>query len=218
MMKLLLAVSLLFVGSFACGRQCYHGTLTTANPNGDTNGTSCDSASDCRASFSFIITECGDSVSEFYVKLSDKEVDTTSAVSMSCERIGDSSSVSLSLQGDQVTMQWQYEAESCTDILEMLSTPRGTFQSGQITVDLGSGNLWAGQLDKLNDYEFQCETPSPTPNPSSSRTTQPSSSPAPSTSTSPVIENEQIKGKFVNLYTAFCDPSREHYRSRLQGH
>lgn len=143
----------------SCGRQCYRGTPVMANPAGATDGTSCDSATDCSASFSIQVQECGNQAYMFFL-LSDRAI-PLEGVEMACESLTNSNVVvEITDRDNKVSLLWQYSNTDCDSILHMLSTPRGTFQTGQVKVVV-EGNIWSADLERLDSYEYMCPTPEP---------------------------------------------------------
>lgn len=144
----------------SCGRQCYRGTTVMANPSGATDGTSCDSATDCSALFSIEIQECGNKTFMFFM-MSDRAI-RLEGVEMACQRLPNSNVVvEIADQDNKVSLLWQYSNTDCDGILTMLSTPRGTFKTGQIKVVV-ENNIWSADLERLDSYEYMCPTPEPT--------------------------------------------------------
>lgn len=159
--RILILLALLgFCLAQACGgRQCYRGTPVMANPAGATDGTSCDSATDCSASFSIEVQDCGNKTFMFFM-MSDRAI-RLEGVEMVCERMPNFNVVvEIADQDNKVSLLWQYSNTDCDSIMQMLSTPRGTFQTGQIKVVV-EGNIWSADLERLDSYEYMCPTPEP---------------------------------------------------------
>ena len=153
--RVLLIFALFGLCLASCGRQCYDGSLTMANPSGATDGTSCDSATECRATFQVEVRECGASVDVTFA-LSDQEI-VLDQVEMVCEPLAGTPNVVVEItdEDNTVSLLWQYADTTCDGILTMLSTPRGIFQTGQAKVAV-QGNIWSADLERLNQYEVLC--------------------------------------------------------------
>ena len=197
----------------ACGRQCYRGTPVMANPSGATDGTSCDSATDCSASFSIDVQECGNETYMFFL-MSDRAIQLE-GVEMACAQMPNSNvAVEITDENNRVSLLWQYSNTDCDSILHMLSTPRGTFKTGQIKVVV-EGNIWSADLDRLDSYEYMCPTPEPSqppkddevaPSPAPpSNSSAPPAPPAPPAPAPPVPSNSTMGGD--NETNAECAPT-----------